>query len=414
MNYKKQALYNTVGNLVYMAALWLMSVLTVHLSGFEDAGVFSIAMSVGNIFFFIAVYGMRSFQASDSLYQYSPGEYCAVRWITTGAAALCLAGYLALTGYSFYITLAVIFYTLYKFAEAASDVFFGELQRVGHLEVCGISMSAKGILSVVAFCIVLFITKNLPSALLAMVILAIAFCIFYDIKGYRKYSTQKFETNKKKVFSLLREGFPMLLTTVFPIIVTAVPRLALEKYYGTEVLGIFSSISTPTVLITTLVPNILAPFMTLFGHCYHENQLKKLYRMLWVALGATTLLGLVACGLAYFCGDFVMGLVFGAEIVPHLYIFVPLIIATTVYALSMAANSVLISIRRPAWLTAFSGAALVLSLILGYPIVEKFGQMGAVWAFGLPFALQLILQLVFLTIVLFIKKSPKTNTKEEC
>jgi len=33
MDYKKQALYNTVGNLVYMAALWLISVLTVHLSG---------------------------------------------------------------------------------------------------------------------------------------------------------------------------------------------------------------------------------------------------------------------------------------------------------------------------------------------------------------------------------------------
>lgn len=406
MNYKNQALYNTVGNLVYMVALWLMSVLTVHISGFDDAGVFSIAMSVGNIFFFIAVYGMRSFQASDSLYQYFPWEYCAVRWITTGVAAICLVVYLVFAGYSFYITTAVILYTLYKFAEAASDVFFGELQRLGHLEVCGISMSVKGILSVIIFSIVLFITKNLPVALFSMVLLAVVIFVFYDIKGYKKYCFQKFSARKDSVFALLREGFPMLLTTVFPIVVTAVPRLALEKYWGTETLGIYSSISMPTVLITTLVPNILAPFMTLFGHCYHENKLKKLYRMLWIALAFTVILGLVACVLAYFLGDFVMGLVFGAEIVPYLGIFIPLIIATTVYALSMAANSVLISIRRPVWLTAFSGAALVLSLALGYTLVERFGQMGAVWAFGLPFALQLVLQLIYLTkTLLFVEKS---------
>ncbi len=405
MNYKKQALYNTVGNLVYMAALWLMSVLTVHLSGFEDAGVFSIAMSVGNIFFFIAVYGMRSFQASDSVYQYLPSEYCAVRWVTTGIAALCLIGYLIFGGYSLYITAAVIFYTLYKFAEAASDVFFGELQRVGHLEICGISMSVKGILSVAIFCIVLFITKNLPAALLAMVLLAVVILALYDIKGYRKHCPKKLSARKDGITALLREGFPMLLTTVFPIVVTAVPRLALEKYWGTEILGIYSSISTPTVLITTLVPNILAPFMTLFGHCYHENKFKKLYRMLWVALAATAVLGLAACVLAYFLGDFVMGLVFGKEIIPHLEIFIPLIIATTVYALSMAANSVLISIRRPVWLTVFSGAALVLSLVLGYPMVERFGQMGAVWAFGIPFALQLLLQVIYLTVALLFQKS---------
>ncbi|MBQ3075573.1 MAG: oligosaccharide flippase family protein [Clostridia bacterium] len=407
MNYKKQALYNTVGNLVYMAALWLISVLIVHITGFEDAGVFSIAMSVGNIFFFIAVYGMRSFQGSDSLYQYSPGEYCTVRWITTGAAALGLAGYLIFARYSFYISAAVIAYTLYKFAESASDVFFGELQRVGHLEICGISMSVKGVLSIAVFCVVLFLTKNLPAALFSMVLLALAILMVYDIKGFRKHCPEKLTAKKEKVLSLLREGFPMLLTTVFPIVVTAAPRLAVEAYLGTEVLGIYSSISTPTVLITTLVPNILAPFMTLFGHLYHEKNLKKLYRMLWVALVATAALGAVACVLAYFLGDFVMGLVFGKEIVPHLGIFIPLILATTVYALSMAANSVLISIRRPAFLTAFSAAALVISLITAYPLVERFGQMGAVWAYGLPFAAQFLLQLVFLTAVLLFPKKRK-------
>lgn len=396
MDYKKQAFYNTAGNLVYMVSIWMISVLTVRLSGFETAGIFSLAMSIGNIFYFFAVYGMRSFQASDSLYQYSPRSYIRVRGLTVSVSALALVVYLAISGYSRYVSIAILLYTAYKFFEAYSDVYFGELQRVGHLEICGISMSLKGILSIAVFCIVLWSVGDLNYALLAMVFLAAVFLVAYDIRGYRKYQKTDISSESGSIFGLLKSGFSMLLTTVFPIIVTAIPRLALEHYCGTAALGVYSSISTPTVLITTLVPNVLAPFMTLFGLCYHEKKYSKLLKMLWIALFCTVLLGLAACVCAYFLGDFAMGLLFGDEILPHLYLFIPLILATTVYALSMAANSVLISIRQPIWLTACSGAALITSFIISYPLVQKFGEMGAVWAFGLPFAVQLLLQVVYL------------------
>lgn len=397
MDYKKQAFYNTVGNLVYMVSLWLISsVLTVRLAGFEAAGVFSIATSVGNIFYFISVYGMRSYQASDSLFQYSPKDYFAVRGITVAVAAVALVVYLWIAKFAPDITIAVLLYTVYKFFEAYSDVFFGELQRVGHLEICGISMSLKGILSIVVYSIVLLWCGNLNYALLAMVMIAALFLLLYDIRGYRKNRNEESKRAATAVVGLLKAGFSMLLTTVFPIIVTAVPRLALEKYCGTAVLGIYSSISTPTVLITTLVPNVLAPFMTLFGVCYHNKEFHRLLKMLWIALASTALLGLVACVCAYFLGDIVMSLLFGEEILAHMYLFIPLILATTVYALSMAANSVLISIRQPAWLIACSASALIVSLIISDSLVRQMGEIGTVWAFGLPFATQLILQVGYL------------------
>ena len=407
MDYKKQAFYNTVGNLVYMVCVWLISVLTVRLSGFEDAGVLSLAMSVGNIFYFIAMYGMRSFQASDSLYQYAPEDYFAVRWITTGISLVALAGYLLFAGYSVYICAAIVLYTLFKCAEACSDVFFGELQRLGHLEVCGISMSVKGILSIPVYCLILHFTKNINLALTGIVVLAALFFLMYDLPGFRKFRKSGEKKKATAALPLLKAGFPMLLTTVFPIIVTAMPRLALEHYCGTEVLGIYSSISTPTVLITTLVPNVLAPFMTHYGFCYHEKLYRKLLKMLWISIGCTALLGLAACICAYFLGDFVMGLIFGEAILPHLYLFIPLILATIVYAFSMCANSVLISIRQPAWLTGFAGAALVTSLMCSYPMVQHMGQMGAVWAFGIPFAIQLILQLAYLVYKLRLSRFAK-------
>ena len=268
MNYKKQAFYNTLGNVVYLACMWLMTVVVVQLSGFEDAGILNIAMSVGNIFFFIGMYGIRSFQSSDTTHKYSDKIYIKTRVITVIVGLFACAIYLLLGalfgfGYNLYTSFAVLLYLLYRSFEAGSDVLFGELQKDAHLEVCGISMSAKGILSIGLF-FVLLKFFNLNIALFGMAILAAVIMIFYDYNRYKKLHISVQTNSQGTVKQLLLEGIPMLLTTIFPIIVTAVPRLALESYNGTEILGIYSSICTPTIIITTLVPNILCPFMTLY------------------------------------------------------------------------------------------------------------------------------------------------------
>ena len=399
LNYKKQALYNTIGNLVYMMCLWLLSVVTVRICGFEEGGVFTIAMSVGNIFYFIAMYGMRSFQASDTAHQYSGRTYIRTRAVTVAASVFLCLGYLVLVRYDRHTSLAILLYVVYRGLEAGSDVFFGELQKQGHLEVCGISMSLKGVLGVAAFSLLLMKARNLNAALAGLIVIAVLFGV-YDVRSYLRYKDVNEPISSGTVWALLKDGFMMLLTTVFPIIVTAIPRLALEESCGKEILGIYSSISTPTVLLTTIIPNMLCPFMTYYGKCYQNGQNRKLLKMMWISIFCTAVLGCAACVLAYFLGDFVLGLVFGADVLPYMYIFIPLIIATTVYAFSMCGNSVLITIRYPIWLTSFAFSALAVSLIITRPLVSRWGMMGTVWAFACPFAVQLICQIVFLTVKL--------------
>ena len=314
--------------------------------------------------------------------------------------------YLIACGYEFYTLLAVLIYTIFRGIEALSDVVFGELQRVGHLEVAGISMSAKGVVCVVVFSIVLLWSKNINLALFGIAVVAALFLVLYDYKRYLKYCNPSKKSDQGSVKELLMMGFPMLLTTVFPIIVTAIPRLALEQYYGTELLGIYSSIATPTVLLTTIIPNMLCPFMTYYGICYEKKEYKKLLLMMWISILCSALLGILACILAYFFGDVVMGTIFGKEILPYLYVFIPLIIATIVYAFSMCGNSVLITIRFPMWLTLFAASALIVSIIITSQLVEHYFMIGAVCAFGIPFAVQFILQVLFVSYKL-LKKNNK-------
>lgn len=408
MDYRKQAIYNTLGNFTYMVCLWLLSVVTVRCSGFEDAGVFALAMSIGNVFYFVAMYGMRSFQASDTKHEYSGMVYFKTRLVTVLLSVVLCIGYLMFSRYNLYTKLCVFLYLIFKCVEASSDVIFGELQRVGHLEVCGISMSLKGILSVPLFACLLYLTKNLNYALSGIIFLTLLFLFVYEWTRYCKYRKTDEDINAGTVKGLLITGFPMLLTTLFPIIITAVPRLVLDEYMGKEILGIYSSISTPTVLITTIVPNVLCPIMTYYGECYQHEEYSKILKMLWLSIIGTIILGIVACLAAFFWGDFVLSTIFGKEVLPYMYIFIPMIIATTVYACSMCGNSVLITIRYPKWLTSFAAIALLCSILITRHLVNSIGLIGAVWSFGVPFFLQFVLQILFVSKVLLQKEKQKS------
>ena len=48
LSVKANMIYNTVGATLYYFCIWLASVLIVRMSGFEDAGIFSLAITVTN------------------------------------------------------------------------------------------------------------------------------------------------------------------------------------------------------------------------------------------------------------------------------------------------------------------------------------------------------------------------------
>ena len=78
-----QALQNVFGNVIYLAAQWWMTIIVAKMStGYSDAGTLALAITVTNIIYLIASYGMRSFQVSDVNNVYSHKEYVVSRYAT--------------------------------------------------------------------------------------------------------------------------------------------------------------------------------------------------------------------------------------------------------------------------------------------------------------------------------------------
>ena len=75
MNVKKQAIINAIGNLVYVAALWVLTVITTRCLGYEANGYLTLAMTISNLSVAVQLFGVRSFQSSDMSFEYSAKDY---------------------------------------------------------------------------------------------------------------------------------------------------------------------------------------------------------------------------------------------------------------------------------------------------------------------------------------------------
>ncbi len=87
-------IWNSVGSLTNLGCQWVITVLVARLaSSYEAAGVYSLAMSIFNMFSQLAQYRMYTVQIADVRKENSVGEYFTFRLITVTASLLALSLY---------------------------------------------------------------------------------------------------------------------------------------------------------------------------------------------------------------------------------------------------------------------------------------------------------------------------------
>ena len=373
INYKKDTLLNTIGNFAYLGALWLMSVLVVRLSGFEDAGYLSLAMTSANIYIALASYTVRLYYAADLDYRFSDNQYILMRVLTTGASFLLCACCTMAAGYSLKKLLAIVIFYVYKCAEMLSDILFGMLQRKGKLYLSGYSMTAKSVLSLVVFCLVLLITKDLILTLSVMTGIAVLILVFVDYPMARKYATEPIRLSKaelKPALTLCKICFSLFVVGVCFNIIPSLPRLVFERLYSTEELGYYSSISTITVLISTAATCILMPLIPKFTTYYLERRKRDLTLLTFGCIGIICVIGAIGFVGSLVLGKWLLVLLFGEGIEPYVYIFKWVIVAAVLQSIIICFNDFFVAVDRQKVLLIGALIGAVLCIGLSYPLCK--------------------------------------------
>ena len=367
--------------MVYLVCQWLITVFVVRLSnGYDAAGVLALGMAVSNIFSPVGFFKVRAFQVSDLNEEYSAGQYLGFRLITTGTALACMIFYAIVTCSSESIP-AVVAYCAYSCVPIVADVYQGAAQQKGRLDVAGKDLTARGVLSLAAFCVGMVITHSLLLSLVAMTVVAAAVVVLYLPRSLKRITgPYSIDFTNKKMKALFIACLPAAIALVFAGSIPAIPRQIMEAMFGASALGAYASVASPVVVVQMGAQYIYSPLLSNFAQCYLAKDVTGFMRLFAKVLFAIFVLTMVSLVGFALLGEWALSLIYGDSIREFSYLLLPLVCCTICTAFLWFLGDLLVVVRDMKGNFACVFAAFAVSAALSYPMLVAFGLNGASFA----------------------------------
>lgn len=402
---KKNFVWHAIGNITYLMCQWLITVLVPVIGGFQDAGILSIAMSVSATCQTVGMFGIRNYQVSDVDEKYSDSCYVGLRSLTCGAAMLMCFVFSLVGGYNGGQFIAITLFMIFRLAETYADVLHGIAQRNGRLYIGGISFCIKGVGLLICFLLGYFLTKSLNLGLLAMTLFSCATVVLYDLPMVRRVKRFRLTDSLGRCGALALETLPLCVYLFLFSAVCTLPKLILEAEMGETVLGIYSSIYAPAMLLQAASGYLYTPFATNFAEMRQRGENKAFLSTLAKISAFILALGAVVMLAAWLLGEFALVLVFGEDIRPHVGLLFPILLVNVVSAYFGFFCMLSIVLRRFRWLLSGCFLGFLLSISLTKPAIGWLGVNGT--SYSIIFAT--VIACVVLLVGIFLEfRKPQT------
>lgn len=403
---KKNIALNTFGTIIYCFAQWIITVLVVRLSSYESAGYLSLAMTTSSSFSVICLFGMRNYQISDVRGDFSPNEYVGSRFLTC-IIAYIICAIVAFAGNSMYQVLCIDAFMLIRVAEAIVDVTSGEDQKIDRYDIIGISFLMRGIVTVISFTISIIILKDLLITLVIMAICNLTVALLYDYRVTARIRNIKPIIYSSRIKKLMWSCVPVVVYSFLMSTESLIARNVLQQMYGTEKLGIYSSIASPTMVVQVFASVAITPLLPQLSLVFEEKRYDEFLNGLHKIYGFLVGLFIVINIGAMILGHWGLQFLYGKEILNYYYLFMPIVWSTLATASVWILSSIVVALRRTKMLIVGMVVDFILCIALVYVFLKFFGLNGASYIQILCYALYAF----FLAVVceMTVLKSKKEN-----
>lgn len=385
--------YNSFGTVFYYGCQWLTTLLVVRLAGFEDAGNYSLAMTFTAAFAILALFNTRQYQVSDVKGEYSDRTYICSRLAAVAVAFIICAGALLFNDYTPYQWGVILLYMLFKCGEAWIDVYHGIDQKNGRMDYICYSYIARGILMLLGFCGGLYVTKNLVCAVGLMTLATYLTAFFYDRAMAVRFVSKEDSTNREAVKKLMLAMVPLVVVAVTNNLSVSLPKYFLERYYGETVLGYYSSVATPSMIVQVGASTIFIPLITPLADKLAEDDKKGFLDILKKVALVFFGLSILAVIVSAWLGEWFLVLIFKEEIRPYTYLFVPIILSTLLISINASLFPVCTVLREIRGQLAVGIGGIVSSLIASVVCVKLYSMDGVVIALLITLGVQIIIEI---------------------
>jgi len=391
--------FNTFGSLFYYGCQWLITVLVVRIAGYDEGGNYNLAMTFTAGLGIFALYNTRQFQVSDVSGDYLDKTYIRSRIYASAIAVLaCFVG-LFFNGYSTYKFLIIITFMMFKIGEAVVDVFHGIDQKAGRMDFVCYSFMARGILMLVSYCGVLYLTKNQVYAVLAMTLTTYAVIFAFDIPVANKFRDRVSDNEKYKTIG--KEQLKSLMLVLLPLVVVGVtnnlsitlPKYFLERYLGSEALGYYSSVATPSTVVQLGASTVFIPLLTPLASRLHANDWDGFSKILKKVSVVFVLAFVVAMAGSALLGEWFLKLLFPG-IDDYVYLFVPVVASALLISVNASLFSVCTVLREIKGQVLAGVVGLIISVISSIAAIKAVGMDGVIISLYISLIVQIVIEVL--------------------
>ena len=385
-----QIAYNTIGNVVTLAFQWIIVMAIPKITDFSDAGVFAVALSITSLMNIVATMNLPQYQVADQYEKFSENDYFVSRLFTITLSFLFCGVAVIAFGYDVTQALVIFGYMVYRNLIHFSSLYLATLQIGSHMDYVGKCMILEGAVSFISFMVPYILIKDLVLATALMAFIGGGAYLLSLSYGYRKYMGRKYPmrlSEHSNLMPIVIVGIPLMLSIIVPIAITSIPKLELQYYWGDEIVGVFSTLTAPTIIIPTLILGVFSPFIVSFSNMSKNGDFRQV-RISYLKLCAAILLfGLTTLVVSILCAEFFFELLYGEYIVEYIGYFHVMIVGIIFYSIGVCGTTVLVTKDQGKDAAILAFCALALSITLMSILIPSDGFSGATYSLLAAYAL---------------------------
>ena len=253
--------WNTAAGLLNAFQSVIMLIVLSHVCDPVQAGVFTIAYANANLFLNLGKYGVRNFQVSDVDEKYDFRAYHAARVASTLAMVVCGVAWSVWSalgvGYTLDKFLVMVMMVLFKAIDAYEDVFHGNYQQHGRLDVGAKVLTLRMASMIVVFAGLIIVTRDLLLSLTAATVFTALFFVAETLWARRAFElpVQRSESPASPAAGargLLKECFPVFLATFLLFYIGNAPKYAIDAVMDDVAQAQYGYIAMPVFVVGLL------------------------------------------------------------------------------------------------------------------------------------------------------------------
>lgn len=393
--------WNTASGMVMAFQSVVMLMVLTRVCDVQTAGVFTIAYANASLFLYIGRYGMRHFQVSDRNDQYSFADYRVSRVVTDVAMMVIGLAYILFASWSLSYdlekTLVMVVMLVFKLVDCSEDVFMGNYQQRGRLDVGARVLTVRLSTAIALFAILAVVFASLLLPLVIATAYTLAFYIL-EVRYVRKrYGLPRNETpageggdaaspaarkwSRAAVWGLLKACFPLFAASFLLFYIGSAPKYAIDAIMNDAAQAYYGYIAMPVFVVSLLASFVYNPMIVSLSEQWRQRKVRAF--VLSFAKLTGVIVGITAvCVLAgWIAGVPVLDWLYNADTAPYLGDLLVLVAGGGFYALIALAVLGITIVRFQRVLVPLYAAASVAAFFVSNWAVASYGVDGASWAY---------------------------------